>query len=363
MRAAEFLIESTPIGNILHDPKKYATALKGFINYFGNLDTAESELESYSDVLDYLNRSGGEIYRVVFANSPEEIKIDLPNIHWTHCVGQIYYFIDNLWSNYGEGKDYAFVIEATVPPNSLSNYDVDIAGNPEEQEVNIVANQGAIKYKLFKFEGKRLVPVEIEMNENFLAELGGIKKDLEKIKQRPENYYKILKDNGFRQRGGGSFSTLWIHPNYDYILKVFVNEDQAYKMWATVAMQNQNNPHFPKFVSRKVIKITDSYYAIRMEKLDSVVGEKYYDNIADQIRSCIIFAKQKNKTCAEILESGGNYDKLRDYIDDNIQLLPAIETLKDIVTKYSSQFYLDLSSHNIMLRGETIVLTDPIAIL
>ena len=157
MRARDFILEGR-VGNKLHDPKEYKDALEGFESYFDS--SGESELDGYITGLDNLNKNGGKIYRVVFANSPEEVRIKDLNHHWTWDSGQIDYFIDTLWSNYGRDKQHAYVIEATVPPNSLSNYDVDIEGNPEEQEVNIAANHDAITYKLLQVDGKRIVPVE-----------------------------------------------------------------------------------------------------------------------------------------------------------------------------------------------------------
>jgi hypothetical protein len=157
MRAADFLFESR-VGNKLDDPKEFADALDGFQLYF-EPERGEDELWQYKNAFDYLNKHGGNIYRVVFANNPEEVRLNDVNAHWTYDSSQISYYIDNLWSGYGRGKKHAYVIEATVPPMSLSNWDVDLAGNPEEQEVNLVANQHQVKYTLFKWERHTLVPI------------------------------------------------------------------------------------------------------------------------------------------------------------------------------------------------------------
>jgi hypothetical protein len=101
------------------------------------------------------------------------------------------YFLENLWSNYGEGKKYAYVIEATVPPMSLSNYDVDVSGNPEEQEVNIAANQGAITYKLLQLDGKRIVPVDEDYQINE-ARQGSLREIIKKILPSWPDY--VIKD-------------------------------------------------------------------------------------------------------------------------------------------------------------------------
>lgn len=159
MRAKDFLLESARVGNKLDDPKEFANALRGFQQYY-DLEHGASELEYYKSSFDYLNKHGGKIYRVVFANSPEEVRLNDVNEHWTHDSSQIDYYISNLWTYYGKGKKHAFVIEATVPPMSLSNWGVDLAGNPEEQEVNLVANQNQVVYKLFVLDRTRLVPVQ-----------------------------------------------------------------------------------------------------------------------------------------------------------------------------------------------------------
>ncbi|CAB4133493.1 hypothetical protein UFOVP257_220 [uncultured Caudovirales phage] len=157
MRAADFLFENR-VGNKLDDPEEYAKALQGFQLYF-EPKRGEEELSDYKSSFDYLNKNGGHIFRVIFADSPEEVRLNDVNVHWTYDESQISYYIDNLWTYYGKGKKHAFVIEATVPPMSLSNWGVDLAGNPEEQEVNLVANQNQVTYKLFKWERHTLIPV------------------------------------------------------------------------------------------------------------------------------------------------------------------------------------------------------------
>lgn len=150
----------TESANKLDDPKEYARALAGFESYFD--EEGRIELIGYNHAVNKLIKNGGKVYRVIFANSPAEVKQGIKdglNKHWTWCEAQIFYSIDNLWSNYGSGKDKAYVLIATVPPNSISNVGVDISGNPEEQEVNIVANYDQVKLELMQVRHKQVVPV------------------------------------------------------------------------------------------------------------------------------------------------------------------------------------------------------------
>lgn len=148
--------------NKLHDPKEEEAALEGFQDYFGE-KRGEDEYSDYKWTVDRLIERGGKVYRLVFANSPEEVATDKLGWHWTADPSNIANYERSIGAYYGRGEN-PYVIEAVVPPNSISNESVDIAGNPEEQEVNIVANLDKAKFSLWtyehKFLGKKLFDID-----------------------------------------------------------------------------------------------------------------------------------------------------------------------------------------------------------
>jgi hypothetical protein len=153
MKIKELLNESTQSLNQLDDPKVYQKCLDSWRNYYDYEDRTLSEIEDYKYVVDRLIQKGGKVYRVIFADSPEEIRMDDLGIHWTIDESNIDAYIDSLWTNYGKGKKNSYVVVAEVGPNNITNRGVDVAGNPEEKEVNIIRPNEAT-YQAFEYTNK-----------------------------------------------------------------------------------------------------------------------------------------------------------------------------------------------------------------
>ena len=149
----ENIKESTQSLNQLDDPKVYQECLDSWRDYYEYEDRALSEIEDYKYVVDRLIQKGGKVYRVIFANSPEEIRMDDLGVHWTIDESNIDAYLDSLWTNYGKGKKNSYVVVAEVGPNNITNRGVDVAGNPEEKEVNIIRPNEAT-YQAFEYTNK-----------------------------------------------------------------------------------------------------------------------------------------------------------------------------------------------------------------
>lgn len=148
--------------NKLDDPVEFAKALKGFEDAYGNQESALSELKYYKNTVDSLIKKGGSIYRVIFVKSVNDIDEKNLGNYWTIHSSNIDRYIGNLGEDAGEDAQ-PYVIEAKVPPNSVSNEKVDIAGNPDEEEVNIVANKDDITYTVHEYNGKQVGPAIREL--------------------------------------------------------------------------------------------------------------------------------------------------------------------------------------------------------
>jgi len=148
--------------NKLVDPAEYDKALRGFGKFFGDFKQARRELNYYRSEVDSLIKNGGEIYRLIFAKSENDI--DEKNIgnHWTVHSSNIDKYVFNLGEDAGEDTR-PYVVKAKVPPNSVSNKDVDIRGNPDEEEVNIVANKDDITYTVHEYSNKQVGPAIREL--------------------------------------------------------------------------------------------------------------------------------------------------------------------------------------------------------
>lgn len=153
MKIKELLTESAQSLNRLDDPQYYKQCLDAWGSYYDH--RAESELEEYKYRVDHLIKNGGKVYRVLFADSPEEIKLADFGTHWTTESYNIDEYLDNLWTNYGTGKKKAYVVVAVIGPNNITNRGVDVSGNPEEKEVNII-NPGQAKYEVYEYKDKQM---------------------------------------------------------------------------------------------------------------------------------------------------------------------------------------------------------------
>jgi GNAT superfamily N-acetyltransferase len=162
-RAARAAAESTSQSkNKLDDPAEFEKALKGFEDAYGDPKSALSELNYYKNTVDSLIKKGGSIYRVLFVKSINDINEKNLGNYWTIHSSNIDRYGDNLSDNADEGTQ-PYVVQAKVPPNSISNQGVDISGNPDEEEVNIVANKDDITYTVHEYSNKRLGPAIREL--------------------------------------------------------------------------------------------------------------------------------------------------------------------------------------------------------
>jgi len=131
--------------NRLIDPKYYTEALKFWIDYYGDSRRGAVEIHDYSNEVDAIIQQGGVLYRVVFLQKFEDLNRTDLGAHWTVDRDVIDDYIEGTGRYYSEGKDMYVLLTAETPPNNIDNLSVDVRGNPEEKEVNII-NPRACKY-------------------------------------------------------------------------------------------------------------------------------------------------------------------------------------------------------------------------
>lgn len=155
--SSEIGVKKSEMGtNKLNDPEEYALALKQFVNYYGNEERAKEQLDYYKRDVDALIKNGGKVYRAVYADSVEQVDLQNPGRHWTTSDANFEDFFESgtFYDAYGRDK-IPFIIEATVAPNGVTNEKVDIAGNPNESEVNLVSGTTPT-FKVFEYDNGRL---------------------------------------------------------------------------------------------------------------------------------------------------------------------------------------------------------------
>lgn len=148
-----------------------------------------------------------------------------------------------------------------------------------------------------------------------------------------------LEQHGFKNLGQGSFGAVYEKPGYPWVFKVF-NRDPAYLYFLKYAMAHQSNPHLPKI--RGLIKIDDNTYVVRMEKLTQIpMGSEPANSLLKQIH---------------MMDSYGDLsDKQVEWIKNT---LPGVHQF--FMSFPLSGYEYDIHYENLMMRGNTIVITDPL---
>lgn len=178
------------------------------------------------------------------------------------------------------------------------------------------------------------------------------------IPQTKNRAGQTLQAAGYEPLGTGQFAEVYKKPGTNYVLKLFDYDDKAYLLYLGLIRKHQDNPHFPKLIG-KLIKVTDQYYAVRMEELSPTNISDHELNLFD------LFCKKRASFWL------GNWDafmksnfrasareELEQIFGENPKLAEALTLIAEMKDKHSLWF--DFKRANIMDRSGTIVLTDPI---
>jgi len=145
----------------------------------------------------------------------------------------------------------------------------------------------------------------------------------------------VLAKAGWGILGIGCFAYVYGKPGVPYVLKLFDNNDAAYKDFINLVNANPN-PHFPKF-HKGLVKVNDTYSAVRLEPLTPYRGsDRFIEYIID-------YTKFKEDE-SEFFEYDDEFRHACDLIREN--LLP--------------RYRLDIKDVNLMMRGKIVVMTDPV---
>jgi hypothetical protein len=195
---------------------------------------------------------------------------------------------------------------------------------------------------------------------------------------KTQTLLQIIKKNGWYLLGEGKEGIVAEHPKREYVLKIW-RKPSRYEWFVEFVRQNQSNPHVPVF-SRYTAPIpgTDYLYT-RMEKLKPILKEP----LAKLYKPELIWLWAVGQTHGIDTITDSNEYMVKDWIyqygiriepDTNVR-----DDLQDLWKKfgYPDASWLDISDkivlaakkhgikrfdlhhENFMLRGQTLVITDP----
>lgn len=157
---------------------------------------------------------------------------------------------------------------------------------------------------------------------------------------------EILKKYGYKRIGvtGTAYARVYHKEGENSVLKLYDSNDYAFTKFVNFCIQHPNE-HLPKFGKRSIEIPGTEYHAVRMEMLKE---GKYYD----LTEAAKIFS---------YMAGSGYYDD-EDFLDwkgSNHTLFLAFRMLINAFSG-DSTVQFDLHANNFMMRGDTIVIIDPL---
>lgn len=167
-----------------------------------------------------------------------------------------------------------------------------------------------------------------------------------------DEWENIMHQYGFKLLGTGNYGSVYEKPGYPWVFKVFTY-DKAYFKYFNYARRNQRNPHLPK-IKGNYIRINNNTFVVRLEKLTPISTEQFrkVSGILDQLTDIIQY----------------NIDEYGNELDHSPEEITFIKKHMDLyelmLTLYKTPEFKDLGKDlhqgNIMMRGITPVLVDPV---
>lgn len=178
----------------------------------------------------------------------------------------------------------------------------------------------------------------------------------------------LLSSHGWQLLGTGFEALVAQKPGMDYVLKLFESSSK-YTLFVDYCQQQQGNPYLPKFgkYTRAIPGTRFSY--VRMERLEPIVENQLLSEypaylcaihrIFQDIEAPMYWNHALTPRQLDLLPSTHKFRNL----DTCARAAPAqwtktIQQLIDIMKQNDLQQF-DLHSANMMLRGSTLVITDP----
>jgi hypothetical protein len=161
-----------------------------------------------------------------------------------------------------------------------------------------------------------------------------------------------LWDAGYQYMGDGAFASVYAREGDPFVLKLFDNIDTAFPAFVALAMAHQANLHFPRYRGR-LMRVAPGYSAVRMERLTPY----HYD-------SSMIgrYMRHRDHLPPPGQRDPNSYTQMQ--WEDAEEFMEGEPTLKEacdlIIDHLGTQYRIDISDNNLMMRGRTVVIIDPV---
>lgn len=167
-----------------------------------------------------------------------------------------------------------------------------------------------------------------------------------------KTYYKALHKAGWNNIGEGAYAQVFAKG--DYVIKVAMDSPN-YEEYLSYVLANQDNPHVPKIVS---------VHRYDLKKGDFRPAESSWDE--DRGKTAVVVKMEKLKYKGWEAGEGvaGRLEKAAGYRRWDEKKYPALNKDEKVLVEILRQVWKgsgsDLGGPNLLFRGNTYVVTDPV---
>lgn len=190
--------------------------------------------------------------------------------------------------------------------------------------------------------------IDAVTSEDRLDELRGIKADTQVEFSNTKDVIEFMKSKGMTILGAGMYGAVFDHPSYNgrYVLKLFI--DDHYADFIKYCQKNPGDQHLPKFFG-KLIRLPYGGSMIRIEPLKKMPYSMFNSYELQDIRE-LVFAPDRLRP-----EDQTRLVNWADRLDQR----PLLVTIFRLMQNRPRGSFMDLNPGNFMLRGDTLVVSDP----
>ena len=165
----------------------------------------------------------------------------------------------------------------------------------------------------------------------------------------------FLKRYKWKKLGKGVFGTVFESKKFPYVIKIF-KKDSCYIKFVKYCLQNQSNPHLPKFKGNILSsKLNPNIFGVRMEKLEpiKITSHEHYNIIYNIINYAINLKMIEHMTKTDNGYTLTN-NSIKIFEEDYPDFAKIIRELKEL------KCFFAIKPTNMMMRDSTLVFTDPL---
>jgi hypothetical protein len=174
-------------------------------------------------------------------------------------------------------------------------------------------------------------------------ELHGIKQDAATDFQSKDHVVDFMVQKGFKVLGQGQWGAVFDHADFHgrYVLKLF--SDQFYDAFLRYCAANKDNPHLPR-VFGKIMQVGQGSM-VRIERLTPFHADEQTEEFLDDV--------------GHDISVRGRITQMQLLTAENLGLSAILPTMLALGKATPRNAAYDIHAENIMVRGDTLVITDP----